>query len=123
MLEILIWLYGTMGIYAPLDIELELLEINSMRQSAYSHAIQCSNIESPMVRFEDISWHILPGTNFSLTSSEGQVVYLRGWYDPISYIIYIPFEYRFDFDLVVHEILHSFGFTAHDEHPFTTCNV
>jgi hypothetical protein len=123
MIEILIWLYGIAGMPLPLDIELELLDITNMRKSAFEYALQCSEIDAPPVNFEDLTWHILPGSNFSLTSSEGETVFLRGWFDPAGYIIYIPFDYRFDFNLAAHEILHSFGFINHSEPPFTTCDV
>lgn len=122
MLEILIWLYGIMGVTVPQDIEMEIMEIHYMRQFAYSYAVDCSEVGTPPVTFDDITWNITPGSNFSLTSAEGELVRLLGWYDPAGKIIYIPFERRLDFNLTTHEILHAFGYT-HDDNAFTNCRV
>ena len=105
------------------DIEMEAMEIYSIRSSAFQHAVQCSESYPPPVQFDDISWHITPGSNFHLTTEEGFIIAMLGWFDPSGNIIYIPFERRYDFDLAVHEILHAFGYVGHPDHPFKTCGV
>jgi hypothetical protein len=123
MVDILMWLYFMAGMQVPTDLEMEAFEIYSMRSSAYEYAVQCSRDDSPVVSFDDISWHIAPGSNFYLATPEGLMIAMLGWFDPSGNVIYIPFERRLDFDLAVHEILHAFGYVGHPDHPFRTCGV
>lgn len=98
------------------------VELEKIRRAAYDFAVQCSHTKEPQLKFEDIQWVIVPGSQliFRETSALETV---RGAYNPADSTIYIPSEFVSSRVIIAHEIMHAIGYSTHDSVPFRTCNL
>lgn len=105
----------------------EMEEITQMRKDAYDYAVSCSNTINPALRFEQISWVLIPGDYLDVRTIDGRIK-LKGLYNPTDSTIYLPFTERNTRWLAAHEILHAIGYLAseggvHPSFPFRSCGL
>ena len=102
----------------PLELtQEELTVLTAQRKKAYDFAVQCSNTQTPELKFEDISWAILPGDKLTYKATDGTAE-LLGYFSPTDSVIYMPAaQYNTEW-IMVHESLHAIGYRGHPRTPF-----
>ena len=95
----------------------ELNALTAQRKKAYDFAVECSKTQTPALKFEDITWVIIPGNKLTYNAIDG-TVNLLGYFSPTDSIIYMPYaEYNTNW-IMVHESLHAIGYIGHPRTPF-----
>lgn len=111
------------GIYRNKETpEERTARIEQYRKEAYNTAVSCSDVGTPLVRFEDITWVITPGDKLIYNGIDGTISFM-GFADTRDNTIYIPEAHATKRWIMTHEVLHLLGFIGHPDHPFKTCGV
>lgn len=106
-----------LAIFVPTETaELDPIALDKKRREAYDFAVSCSG-RTPELKFEDITWIILPGYEIVVPTDQGKVR-LKGFYSPADSIIYMPQTEADEFWIMVHESLHAIGYRGHPRIPF-----
>ena len=103
--------------------DLETQQLLELRRNAYDYAVNCSNTENPVLKFEDITWALMPGNELRFPTTDAGTVELKGWFSPKDSVIYIPFSERETFWIHAHESMHAIGYIGHPYIPFKTCSL
>jgi hypothetical protein len=98
----------------------EVTKLTEQRKRAYDYAVSCSGIKNPKLRFDEITWVLLPGSVIKIKTDKGTVTF-KGIFEANSNIIYMPFTERNTFWIMAHESMHAIGYIGHPYHPFKTC--
>lgn len=102
--------------------ESELARVTQLRHDAYDYAVKCSKTETPLVKFEDITWIVMPGREMQIKAVDG-TAYLRGYYSVRDTVVYVTDAYKETFWVLAHESLHAIGYIGHPVVPFRTCGL
>lgn len=102
--------------------ESEYERLTELRREAYNYAVECSNTSIPKVKFEDISWVVVPGNQIRFDAIDG-TAYLVGYYSVKDTTIYVSDLHRETFWVLAHEALHAIGYIGHPVIPFRTCRL